>query len=330
MSDARTPTSTETLDELAADLQQLRTTAGQVAYGEIAARIERRRAESGHVSAAARIGRSSVYDVFRAGRTRMNAHLVAEIVIALGCSDDEAVQWRERCLRANAAQHPARARSRTVVTPTIDPVLRSALVVLLMISCLGLNLFGHNVAGRIPVTLYLDMIGTAISAMVLGPWYGVTVGVTTNTLAAISNVPGSIAFVLVQAAGALVWGYGVRAWRLARTPLRYLLLNVIAALVCSVVAVPVIVMVFGGFADHPADLLTTGFESLGEELWAAVFTSNVLVSLADKLLAGAIALAVLAFLHSRLDPGLLTPNPPRMWFSSGQTAHSKKKLLRSV
>ena len=307
----------ETLDDLAADLQRLRSTAGQIAYGEIAARIERRRRDDGLGDAAARIGRSSVYDVFRAGRTRINATLVGEIVLALGGSDDEASRWRERCVRAAAppSTAPSRASRGLSSTQSLDRLaLRPLLAVLIMLSCLGLNLFGHNAAGRIPVTLYLDMVGTAIAAIVLGPWYGVAVGFATNTLATISNVPGSFFFVLVQIAGALVWGYGVRAWRLGRTPLRYLLLNAIAAIVCSLVAVPVIVMVFHGFANHPADLLTRGFEALGEEVWAAVLSSNILVSLADKLLAGAVAVVVLVLLTSKIEPRMLTANPPRMWF----------------
>lgn len=68
------------------------------------------------------------------------------------------------------------------------------------------------------MNLYLDMIGTAVTAIILGSWYGAGVGAATSALAAISNIPGSIAVVGVQIAEALVWGYGVRAWRLGRTP----------------------------------------------------------------------------------------------------------------
>jgi energy-coupling factor transport system substrate-specific component len=211
-SDRSAETAVETLDELAVDLQRLRASAGHVAYGEIAARIARRREEQGLSHAAAQVGRSSVYDVFRAGRTRTNPDLVAEIVLALGSSDDESDRWRARCLRARSAQSAALPRkSRIAVEAATPSTVRTAMVVLLLLSCVGLNIFGNSAAGRIPVTLYLDMIGTAIAAIVLGPWYGVAVGAATSSLAAISNVPGSIAFIFVEIAGALVWGYGVRA-----------------------------------------------------------------------------------------------------------------------
>ena len=302
----------DTLDEIAADLQHLRTAAGQVPYGEIAARIAARREEHGATPAAARIGRSSVYDVFRAGRSRTNPDLVAEVVLALGGDETAAAEWRSRCLRVGATRSPAPRSPRA--TPE-NPGIRTAFAGLLLLSCLGLNLFGHNAAGHLPVPLYLDMIGTAVAAIVLGPWRGAAVGAATSLLAAISNVPGSAAFLLVQVVGALVWGYGVRTLRLGRTPLRYVLLNVLAALACTVTAVPVIVYVFGGFTDHPADLLTEGFEAVGEGVWAAVFSSNILVSLADKLLAGTIALMAFTLITRQEWMSLLTDDAPEVWLA---------------
>ena len=315
---AETPTATsaETLDDLAADLQRLRASAGHVAYGEIAARIAGRREAEGMSAAAAQVGRSSVYDVFRAGRTRTNPNLVAEIVRALGEDDDAADEWRVRCLRARDAQTPTLARKSRVRRESLalEPsTVRAAMVVLLLLSCVGLNVFGNSAAGRIPVTLYLDMIGTAIAAMVLGPWYGVAVGAATSSLAAISNVPGSIAFILVEVVGALVWGYGVRAWRLGRSPLRLVLLNAIAGLTCTIMAVPVIVVVFDGVTDHPADALTKAFEAFGNGQWTAVFSSNILTSLADKQLSGVIAVVVFAFISSRVGLQYFTADPPQVW-----------------
>src|SRR5699024_11475941 len=49
----------------------------------------------------------------------------------------------------------------------------------------ALPIFGHAVVGTLHLALYLDMIGTAVSAIVLGPWYGVAVavlGTATGTL----------------------------------------------------------------------------------------------------------------------------------------------------
>jgi energy-coupling factor transport system substrate-specific component len=95
--------------------------------------------------------------------------------------------------------------------------------------------------------------------------------------------------------------------------LRLVLLNALAGLVCTIMAVPVIVVLFDGVTDHPADALTKAFESVGSGQWAAVFSSNILTSLADKQLSGVIALAVFAFISRRVGLHYFTDTPPKLW-----------------
>ena len=100
----------------------------------------------------------------------------------------------------------------------------------------GLNLFGTAVAGELRLPVYLDMIGTATAAFALGPWYGLAVGVSTNLLAALITSPETMLFGLVNAAGAVLWGYGIR--RFAHTIPRFVVLNLVVALVCTLIAAP--------------------------------------------------------------------------------------------
>ena len=51
---------------------------------------------------------------------------------------------------------------------------------LLIVSSTALNLLGFWLVATLGIPLYLDMLGTAIVAMVLGPWAGVAVGIATN------------------------------------------------------------------------------------------------------------------------------------------------------
>jgi len=96
----------ESLDELAAALQEFRISAGAVTYREIAARISQRREAEGLPPGAARAAVSSVYDAFRAGRARTNPELVAEIALALGADGAAAEGWRQRCLAARQSPVP--------------------------------------------------------------------------------------------------------------------------------------------------------------------------------------------------------------------------------
>jgi hypothetical protein len=77
-------------------------------------------------------------------------------------------------------------------------------------------------------------------------------------------------------------------------------LNVLVALVVSVVATPIVVWLGGG-TGHPSDVITAAFARLGP--WGAVFADNVLVSLVDKVLTGYIALAVAQALPPHLIQG---------------------------
>lgn len=60
-----------------------------------------------------------------------------------------------------------------------------------------------------PTKFYLDMIGTFLAALVLGPWWGALLGFFTNVLLAIQG-PQYLPYVVVQVVGALYWGYGCR------------------------------------------------------------------------------------------------------------------------
>lgn len=86
-----------TCDDLVASLRVLRESAGQPSFGQIAASIGRMRIAGGMAAEVARPGRTTLYDVFRYGRSRIDANLVGEIVRALGVRDDEAGRWEAAC-----------------------------------------------------------------------------------------------------------------------------------------------------------------------------------------------------------------------------------------
>ena len=274
-------------DAIAESLQLLRAEAGDVSYTEIATRVSARREAEGLSAAASRMARSTVFDAFQTGRRRINADLVREIALALGADEDEAEHWRRRCLEARRlvlATRPLGSDS----GPTLR-TLRTALVIAVLVGCVFLNIFGGTVAARLHLPLFLDMAGTATAAFAFGPWYGVIVGLGTNSLGAITSTPETILFALVNIAGAVVWGYGIR--RLARTIPRFVLLNIAVALACTLVATPLNALMYSGVSGHASDSFIAALRAV-EGLWPAVFSVNFLASLADKILAGFIGLAL--------------------------------------
>ena len=163
-----------------------------------------------------------------------------------------------------------------------------------------LNVIGGTVAGALKLPIFLDMIGTAVVAMTIGPWWGALVGVITNLTMGFLTGPVSIPFAACNVVGALVWGYGTR-WGFANDKLRFFGLSVASAVFVSLMAAPNVIFVFGGATGHASDVLTAGLLAAGNDMWAAVFSSNIIVSSADKILSSFLALAIIGALPTNLQ-----------------------------
>lgn len=88
------PSPAANLDDLSVRLVELRQWAGRPSYAEIVRRIRQHRAARGLPEAEQRVGRVTVYDCFRPGRSRVDPDLLADIVRALGAGD-RIEEWRQ-------------------------------------------------------------------------------------------------------------------------------------------------------------------------------------------------------------------------------------------
>ena len=281
-------------DELALHLQSLRRSAGEPSYAEIARRVSQHRLSLGATADAARVARTTIYDTFRAGRTRVDLRLVREIASSLGADDATVDGWLEVSEPTIDPEVPAPAR----VTPARLHVMA------LMLGCVAVSLAGRVVVDVLHLPIYLDMTGTAIAAIALGPWRGAAVGGVTNVVGvAVGSGPVSLAFAVVNIAGGLVWGYGVRRFDLGRTLPRFLGLNMLVAVTCSAIAVPIIVA-YGGSVGQGQDSITESFSSFVRVDLVATALANLLVSIGDKLISGFIALVVISTLPLAMRTGL--------------------------
>lgn len=78
----------------------------------------------------------------------------------------------------------------------------------LIMNCLAINALGMAFAMAFPSVLYLDMIGTAVAAFLLGPWYGAIVACLSAGLVNFALFPHSdtLPWILVNVTGGLYWG----------------------------------------------------------------------------------------------------------------------------
>lgn len=153
---------------------------------------------------------------------------------------------------------------------------------------------GRLLTDFLQLPIYLDMVGTAVAALALGPWRGVAIGVLTNYIGHLIDPNASLAFGFVSVVGALMWGYGVR--RLGSSMPRFFSLNVLTAIACSVVAVPIVLAVNGSDFRVGHDSVVGNLTTLGNGLVVAVGLGNLTTSLLDKLLGGFFALVFIVML----------------------------------
>jgi energy-coupling factor transport system substrate-specific component len=156
--------------------------------------------------------------------------------------------------------------------------------------------------------------------MTVGPWWGALAGAATNLINGFISGPIGIPFAACNVIGALVWGYGVR-WGMGKSFIRYFILSLITALFVTLMAVPIYVFIFGGATGHFADVMTAAFLGMGQNLITSVFSSNILVSLADKIISSFVALAILQALPPSLTKDVEITGAPRIqiiaWMAGG-------------
>lgn len=193
-------------------------------------------------------------------------------------------------------------------------------VVALVPVAIALNIVGGQINTALHLPTFLDMIGTGVVAIVLGPWWGALVGALTNLIGSFISGPINLPFAVCNIIGALVWGYGVR-WGWGKKYWSFFLLNMLVAFFVTLAAVPIYVFLFGGATGHFADMMTAAFLAMGQNLLVSVFSSNILVSLADKILSGFVALAIIEALPASMTQGIELPKSTGLsrvlWIAGG-------------
>lgn len=280
-------------DTLIGELHALREAAGKPSYDALTRRLIAQRVSDGQDEHAARIAKSSVHDAFRYGRSRINEGLVRELVGVMNGDPELVDEWVARCEQPASKWTPPPIPEEVAAPLPAPPTTH---VLLIAVACIALNMLGRLFVDFFHLPLYLDMTGTAVAAIALGPWRGAAVGATTNIVGIIGSGWVSLPFALVNVVGALVWGYGVRRWRMGTTLPRFFLLNVTAAVACSLVAVPILLALYGESFRDGHDMFTQTIRESIDYFVVAVSFSNLITSTVDKLVSGFVALVVVSAL----------------------------------
>ncbi len=254
--------------------------AGEPSYAELARRVTEQRVAAGVDAHAARVAKSTVHDAFRLGRSRVNLPLTRELVVALGADPGLVDRWRERpspepACGADRGPGGAPAGCRAW-RPTCSAGSSST-----SSGCRSTSTWSARRSRR--------------SASARGA--GRRVGLATNVLGVIGSGWVSLPFAAVNVVGALVLGYGVHRWGLGRTLPRFF----------ALMRGHGRGLLRGRGAGHRArvrpqqpdrarrDHRAARRLDRARSGWCCPF-SNLLTSLADKIISGFVALVVVACL----------------------------------
>lgn len=157
---------------------------------------------------------------------------------------------------------------------------QSLQIILLSIT---LNLVGSLVTTLTGLPLFLDAIGTMLSAVLLGPWIGGLLGLMTNIIKGIVHTPHSIPFGPVNFAIGVLTGYlaiYAKDYRRPRVPLQ---VGIVVGLATPVLAAPIAAYMFGGITAHGIDKYVVALFHSGQSILSSAFWGRIPYSLVDKL-----------------------------------------------
>lgn len=178
--------------------------------------------------------------------------------------------------------------------------LSTAALVLIPVG-VGINFVGGFLATTLKLPLWLDSIGTILSAMLAGPIIGAIVGFLNNVIATLTFNPAAWPYTLTQV------GIGIVAGVLAKTGFiknagRAIIAGLVIGFTAVLISTPLNIIFWEGLTWNTwGDALFAAMRAAGFPVWLSSLADEVVVDLPDK-----IAVTVIAYLIFISLPKTLT------------------------
>ena len=156
----------------------------------------------------------------------------------------------------------------------------SLISILLIPVAIAINFVGFQIAQTLKLPMYLDSIGTMLVGLIAGPWVGALTGLLTNIINGIFN-PVYFAFTPIAILIGVLAGL-ISKYKMMSNPIKIGISIVMMTIILTVAQAPIIVYFFGGATGTGSALLTATFLASGKKIWESVFSSTIIVELADK------------------------------------------------
>ena len=145
----------------------------------------------------------------------------------------------------------------------------------------AMNIVLGIITSALGIPLYLDTLGTVLSAAILGPVPGIIVGALSNIITGLIYSVSDIPFCLVNMAVGLIVGLVAKKWKFGIVPA--VITGIALSVICPAIGTPIGIYVYAGLNGSVSDMLVMSMVQGGKTIFQASFLRNVASNLIDKI-----------------------------------------------
>lgn len=171
--------------------------------------------------------------------------------------------------------------------------------------CIVINIVFGTLVSMLKIPLiFMDTMGTILTASIYGPFWGALVGLLTNVIVGITTNPVDIPFALVNMTIGLVVGLISKkvGFGFKTAVLTGLLLSIVAPLIGT----PIAIWIYGGLTGGSTDFFIAWLLASGNGIFTSAFIPRITGNLVDKIASCIIAYTIITKLPKEYISGALT------------------------
>lgn len=167
----------------------------------------------------------------------------------------------------------------------------------------AINYVGGQLATSLGLPIYLDSIGTAIVAAIMGPWIGAASGILFNVISSLigGNIMGAL-FGICNLGTGLIVGYMAKFGKFKKIWPDVVIAIILVALWNAATGTPIAMAVYGGIDGNVGtNVMIAAMQNMGRDLFSSAFLARIPVNLLDKGIACVVAWAILRKLPENMQ-----------------------------
>lgn len=145
---------------------------------------------------------------------------------------------------------------------------------------IAINIVLGILTSMLKLPIYLDTLGTVVTAVLVGPLAGAVVGATTNIITGFIYSIQDIPFLLVNVAVALVVGFIAKKFKFMFV--NAIICGLILSVLCPLIGTPIGIYIYGGLTGTVTDVIVMTLKNSGSNIFAASFLAKIANNLLDK------------------------------------------------